>query len=271
MSQCSLVGLLALGQYLVVLIGGFDLSVAGIMALGSVLVAWIAPHSVSLAALAALATGAALGFVSGLAVTLGRVPPLIATLGVMGIARGLAFAVTEKSILVPASILAPLQASFGVLGGPTIVWILLIVVFGWYLGRTRVGRHLYAIGGNEQTARLAGIEVDRLKVFIYTLAGSLSGLAGIALVIRSSSGVPHAGANWELDTIAAIVIGGTRLFGGECNVVNAMVGVLIYQMIGNIMNLVSLNPYYQDIVKAAVIIAVVGTSVTRNCRRRASS
>ena len=104
-------------------------------------------------------------------------------------------------------------------------------------------------------------------MFIYTLAGGLSGLGGIGLVIRSSSGVPHAGANWELDTIAAIVFGGTRLFGGEGNVFNAMVGVLIYQMIGNIMNLVSLNPYYQDIVKAAVIIVVVGTSVTRNRRR----
>jgi ABC-type sugar transport system ATPase subunit/ribose/xylose/arabinose/galactoside ABC-type transport system permease subunit len=271
LSQCSLIGVLALAQYLVVLIGGFDLSVAAIMALGSVLVAWIAPHSVNLAVLAALGTGAGLGFVSGLAITVGRVPPLIATLGVMGIARGLAFAVTEKSILVPAKILAPFQVSFGVFGGPTIVWIVLTLLLGWCLARMRLGRHLYAIGGNERTARLAGIEVDRLKLFIYALAGGLSGLGGIGLVIRSSSGVPHAGANWELDTIAAIVIGGTRLFGGEGSIVNAMMGVLIYQMIGNIMNLVSLNPYYQDIVKAAVIIIVVGTSVTRTRRRRVRS
>jgi ribose transport system permease protein len=208
--------------------------------------------------------------VSGVAVTLGRVPPMIATLGIAGIARGLAFAVTEKSMLVPYKIVAPLQVSLGVFGGPTIVWMVLTLVFGWFFARTRIGRHLYAIGGNERTARLAGIEVNRLKLLIYSFAGALSGIGGIGLVIRSSSGSPQAGTNWELDTIAAIVIGGTRLFGGEGNVVNAMLGVLIYEMIDNIMNLVSLNPYYQDIVKAAVIIIVVGTSVTRGRRRRAS-
>lgn len=159
--QTALVGTLALAQYLVVLIGGFDLSVAAIMALGSVLVAWIMPTSGPLAVVVAIATGAGLGLVSGLAVTLGRVPPLIATLGVMGIARGLAFVVTEKSILVPAPILAPLKGSLGVFSGPTIVWIVLTIFLGWCLGQTRLGRHLYAIGGNERTARLAALESIR--------------------------------------------------------------------------------------------------------------
>jgi ribose/xylose/arabinose/galactoside ABC-type transport system permease subunit len=173
-------------------------------------------------------------------------------------------------MLVPYKIVSPFQASFGVFSGPTIAWVVLTLVFAWCLARTRIGRHVYPIGGNERTARLAGVEVNRLKLFVYTLAGALSGLGGIGLVIRSSSGSPQAGTNWELDTIAAIVIGGTRLFGGEGNIVNAMLGVLIYEMIDNIMNLVSLNPYYQDIVKAAVIIIVVGTSVTRTHRRRGS-
>jgi ribose transport system permease protein len=270
LSQASLIGILALAQFLVILIGGFDLSVAGVMAFGSVLTASIAPQSVPLALLVTLSAGAGLGLLSGLAVTYGRVHPMIATIGVMGIARGLAFAITEKSILVPAAIVGPYQFTVGVLSGPTIIWIVLTLMLAWFLARTRIGRHIYAVGGNERTARLAGIAVNRLKLMIYSLAGSLSGLAGIALVVRSSSGVPMGGTNWELDTIAAVVIGGTRMFGGEGNVVKAMVGVLIYLMISNIMNLVSLNPYYQDIVKAAFIVVIVGASATSMRRKRVS-
>lgn len=263
LNQASILGILALGQFLVVLVGGFDLSVAAVMALASVVFASLAPTSMALAAGAALGAGAGLGLLSGIAVTFGRVTPMIATLGVMGIARGLAFVVSEKSVLVPRELLEPMQVSAWIFSGPVLAWIALTAVLACVLSRTRFGRNLYATGGNERSARLAGIPVRRRKLAVYTLSGLLSGLAGFALVVRTSSGVPQIGAGWELDTIAAIVIGGARLFGGEGSIVGAMVGVVIYQMISNVMNLVSLDPFYQSIAKAAVIVVVVGVSVMR--------
>lgn len=272
LNQASVLGILACAQFLVVLIGGFDLSVAAVMALASVIFATLAPLSPPLAILAALAAGAALGALSGIAVTFGRVTPMIATLGVMGIARGLAFVVAEKSVSVPRAILAPAKISVWVFSLPVVIWLLIALALALVLSQTRFGRNLYAIGGNERSARLAGLPVRRRQITVYLLSGLLSGLAGIVLVARTSSGVPHVGAGWELDTIAAIVIGGARLFGGEGNILKAMVGVLIYQMVANIMNLASVDPFYQDIVKACVIIVVVGVSVHRGLasRRRPS-
>ena len=261
--QTSILGILALAQFLVVLIGGFDLSVAAIMALGSVVAVSLAPTSLALAFVAAVGAGLLVGLVNGAAVTLGRVPPLIATLAMMGVARGLAFQVTEKSLLAPEGSLYPLQGSVWVLTVPFAAWVALTAVLALALTGTRLGRHVYAIGGNERASRLAGIPVNRIKLGVYAAAGALSGLAGFAFLLRSSSGVPHLGAGWELDTIAAIVIGGTRLFGGEGSVVKAMAGVLVYQLLSNIMNLTGLDPYYQDITKAAIIVLAVGLSVLR--------
>jgi ribose/xylose/arabinose/galactoside ABC-type transport system permease subunit len=272
LNQTSIIGVLALAQFFVVLVGGFDLSVAAILALSSVIVAVLAPrYGFFAASLAAAAAGLALGAVSGLASTVGRVPPMIATLGVSGIARGLAFVVTLKSILLPAALTAGLQITLGVFTTTTLAWLALTAILAAGLALTRVGRHVYAIGGNDRAALLAGIPVVRLKIGVYALAGLLSALGGVLFVIRSSSGVPHVGAGWELETIAGIVIGGTQLNGGEGNIVKAMVGMLIYQMISNLMNLVALNPYYQDIVKAAVIVVVVGVSVLRNQRKERRS
>lgn len=267
LNQSSVLGILACAQFLVVLVGGFDLSVAAVMALSSVIFATLALVAPPLAAPAALAAGALLGGLSGIATTFGRVTPLIATLGVMGIARGLAFVVAEKSVSVPAAFLEPITFRFWILSAPVMLWFLLALVLAWFLSNSRFGRNLYAIGGNERAARLAGIKVNTSKIVAYGLSGALSAVAGIALVVRTSSGVPHVGAGWELDSIAAIVIGGARLFGGEGSILKAMVGVLIYQMIANVMNLVSLDPFYQDIVKASVIIIVVGVSVLRARRQ----
>jgi ribose/xylose/arabinose/galactoside ABC-type transport system permease subunit len=266
LNQASVLGILACAQFLVVLIGGFDLSVAAVMALASVIFAVLAPTSLPLAALASLVAGTALGTLSGIAVTFGRVPSLIATLGVMGIARGFAFVVAEKSVAVPRDLLLPFKSTLWIFSVPVLVWFVIAVMLAWVLANTRFGRNLYAIGGNERAARLAAVPVRQRQVTVYTLSGFLSALAGLALVVRTSSGVPQIGEGWELDAIAAIVIGGARLFGGEGNILRAMIGVIIYQMIANIMNLVSLDPFYQDIVKATVIVVVVGVSVLRDRR-----
>jgi ribose/xylose/arabinose/galactoside ABC-type transport system permease subunit len=184
----------------------------------------------------------------------------------MGIARGLAFSVSEKSILVDNPVVAALRSLDGFLTTPTLVWLAVTLIAAGIFATTRPALHVFAIGGGEQTARLAGVPVDRVKIGVYTLSGMLSGLAGVVLVIRSSSGVPLGGIGWELDTIAAIVIGGTNLFGGEGRLLHAMAGVLIYQMIANVMNLFGLDPFYQNIVRAGVIITAVGLSMLR--RRR---
>ncbi|MFJ5162348.1 ABC transporter permease [Pantoea sp. NPDC088449] len=263
LNQASILGILACAQFLVVLIGGFDLSVAAILALSSVIFSSVVPVSTGLGMVAGCLAGAALGLLSGLAVTWGLVPPMIATLSVMGIARGLAFVVSEKSVAVPMAKLASFKFSFSVFSLPVLTWLIAAAGLYWLLSSLRFGRNLYAIGGNERAASLAGIGVRSHKIIVYTLAGALSGLAGLMLVVRTSSGVPHVGQGWELDSIAAIVIGGARLFGGEGNILKAMMGVIIYQTIANIMNLASLDPFYQDIVKALVIIIVVGATVMR--------
>ena len=268
LNQASVLGILACAQFLVVMIGGFDLSVAAVMALSSVVFATLGPASPPLGIAASLASGAALGLLNGVAVTFGRVTPMIATLGVMGIARGFAFVVTEKSIAVPRPLLAPAKTTIWIFTTPVVIWLAIALILAWILARTRFGRNLYAIGGNERSARLAGVPVVRRQIAVYVLSGALSALAGLALVVRTSSGVPHVGAGWELDAIAAIVIGGARLFGGEGSILKAMVGVIIYQTIANIMNLASLDPFYQDIVKATVIVIVVSVSVMQGRRSR---
>ena len=266
LNQASILGILACAQFLVVLIGGFDLSVAAILALSSVIFATLIPVSIGLGMVAACLSGVALGLLSGIAVTFGRVPPMIATLSVMGIARGLAFVVSEKSVAVPMESLERFKFSYSVLSLPVLIWATVALLLYWVLSHLRIGRNIYAIGGNERSAQLAGIRVTMHKLLVYALAGGLSALAGLALVVRTSSGVPHVGQGWELDSIAAIVIGGARLFGGEGNLLKAMMGVIIYQTIANVMNLVSLDPFYQDIVKAVVIVAVVGATVMRTER-----
>lgn len=266
LSQSALLGVLATAQFLVVVSGGFDLSVAAVMALASLVFAANIGLGAGPAALLAVGAGGLCGLFNGIVIARGRVQPLIATLAMMGIARGLALSISERSILVSDPVVAALRSVTAPISVPTLVWIAVMALATLWLAVTRPARHLYAVGGNEQTARLAGVPVGQVKIGIYTASGLLSGLAGIMLVIRSSSGVPLGGMGWELDTIAAIVIGGTNLFGGEGRLLRAMMGVLIYQMIANIMNLSGVDPYYQDIVRAGVIVAAVGYAMFRQRR-----
>jgi ribose/xylose/arabinose/galactoside ABC-type transport system permease subunit len=267
LTQSAVLGILAVAQFLVVVTGGFDLSVAAVMALSSVLIARYAEAHIVLAVLGGLLAGAACGLVNGVSIVRGRVQPLIATLAMMGIARGLAFSVSEKSLLTMSPLVQRLGTMGELLTPATAIWLALALIGAAWLGWTRAGLHCYAVGGNETTARLAGVRADHLKIGIYTVAGAISALAGFALVIRSMSGVPNGGVGWELDSIAAIVIGGARLFGGEGSLLKATAGVLIYQLIANVMNLTGVDPYYQSIIRALVIVVAVGLSVLRQRRQ----
>lgn len=263
LTQSALLGILATAQFLVVVSGGFDLGVAAVMALSSLVFATTIHLGIVPAGALAIGSGVACGLFNGLVVTKGKVQPLIATLAMMGIARGLALQISEKSVLVKDPSVAALREMGGLISVPTLVWIVVFAVAAAWFALTRQARHVYAIGGNETTARLAGVNVHRVKIGVYTASGFLAGLTGVVLVIRSSSGVPLGGMGWELDSIAAIVIGGVNLFGGEGKLYRAMAGVLIYQMIANVMNLSGLDPFYQDIVRAAVIVLAVGLSILR--------
>lgn len=263
LTQSALLGILSVSQFLVVVSGGFDLSVAAVMALASVVLAHNASLGLVPAAVLAVAVGVGCGLFNGLVITVGRVQPLIATLAMMGIARGLAFSISERSVLVQDPLLDTLRAAGGFLSVPTLIWFVIVVVAAIWFRSTRQARHVYAVGGNDQVAHLAGIAVNRVKLGVYAFSGLLSGIAGVVLVIRSSSGAPLGGIGWELDSIASIVIGGTNLFGGEGQLLRATAGVLIYQMIANVMNLVGVDPYYQSIVRAGVIILAVGLSILR--------
>lgn len=264
LNQSSIYGMLAIGQFLAILSGGYDLSVAAIMALSSVIVAKFAGGNIIIVSCAAILSGVLLGLLNGLCITYGKVPSMIATLAVAGIARGLAFNFTAQAISVDHPFIKFLGGSISIFSYSTIIWIILIVLFSLFMYFSRTGNYIYAVGGNENTASLAGINTTRIKIIVYTLSGLIAGMAGILFVVRSSSGVPHVGNGWEMDTIASVVIGGSRISGGVGRVSSAMGGVLVYMLIRNALNIIGLDPFFQDIIKAIIILLAVGLSLIRS-------
>jgi ribose/xylose/arabinose/galactoside ABC-type transport system permease subunit len=256
--QAAILGILAVGQYVVIVSGGFDLSVGAVVALSTIVTASSIADIGLLSLPLAVLVGGSMGALSGLAVTVGRIPPFVATLGVLGIARGLAFTVSNQGIVInDKTILNLNEAGFGPVPLVAVIWaVVVVVVFAW-LHLTRTGTYVFAIGGNADSARLAGVPVARIQVTAYVLSGCLAGLAGILFAARSSSGSPGIGSGWELDTIAAVVIGGVSLFGGSGSLPRAMLGVLIYLMLTNIMNLANIDTYVQNVLKGALILAAV--------------
>jgi ribose/xylose/arabinose/galactoside ABC-type transport system permease subunit len=199
-----------------------------------------------------------MGLLSGLAVTVGHIPPFVATLGVLGIARGLAFTVSNQGIIITdQTILDINEGKVGPLPLVAIIWAVVVAAVWALLRLTRTGTYIFAIGGNADSARLAGVPVARIQLTAYVLSGCLAGLAGILFAARSSSGSPGIGSGWELDTIAAVVIGGVSLFGGSGSLPRAMLGVLIYLMLTNVMNLANVDTYVQNVLKGTLILAAV--------------
>jgi ribose transport system permease protein len=263
---------LSLGMTLVILAGGIDLSVGAILALSGAVAAGLlkngivlAPLEVQLqftvfgAILAGLLTGAAAGGFNGLVITRFRLPPFVATLGMFSIARGLTMLWTGGF---PITGLGPGFGFLGTgifLGMPMPVWIsgALVGVFIVLTRRTRFGRYIYAVGGNERASLLTGLPVNRIKLGVYTLGGLLAGAAGLIVTARLDSAQPNAGLGYELDSIAAVVIGGTSLSGGRGSVVGTVVGCLIIGVLNNGLFLLDVSPFWQQVVKGIVILAAV--------------
>ena len=260
--QNSMLGIVALGMTFVILTGGIDLSVGSLLAVAGVVAAYLADQGLIVALIAAVAASAFLGLINGIVIAKGRIQPFIVTLGMMIAARGLALAVTnEKSISVPASAADFTWLGQGYIGPLPVPIFILILIFaiGWLiLNYTAFGRHVFALGDNDEAARLMGLNIDRVTILVYVLSGLLSGLAGVILASRLGAGQPVAGVIWELDAIAAVVIGGTLLTGGKGSVVSTLYGVLLLGVIFNLFNLEGqISPWWQLVLRGGILLAVV--------------
>ncbi|MGR4989473.1 ribose ABC transporter permease [Vibrio rotiferianus] len=263
--QTSVNAIIAVGMTLVILTAGIDLSVGSVLALcGAFAASMIALEvPVLIAVPTALFAGAALGAISGIIIAKGKVQAFIATLVTMTLLRGVTMVYTDgRPISAGFTDTADAFAWFGTgyaLGIPVPVWLMVIVfAAAWYLlNHTRFGRYVYALGGNESATRLSGINVDRVKIGVYAICGMLAALAGIIVTSRLSSAQPTAGMGYELDAIAAVVLGGTSLMGGKGRIMGTLIGALIIGFLNNALNLLDVSSYYQMIAKAVVILLAV--------------
>lgn len=262
MRQISINGILAVGVTFVLLTGGVDLSLGSVLALAGVVAAHCAhPGEWPLAVpvLAGVLVGGVCGGANALVVTRGRVPSFIVTLGMMTVARGLALVASGGKPISNLSRPFCFMGGGDVFGIPVPVIILACVAAIAYavLRHMRVGRHVYAVGGNEAAARASGLRVGRIKTFAYVTCGALAGLAGVVLAARITTGQPNAGMAYELDAIAAAVIGGTSLAGGVGGVGGTVLGALLMGVINNGLDLLNVPSYYQQIVKGVIIVGAV--------------
>lgn len=260
--QISINGILAVGVTYVLLTGGVDLSLGSMVALTGVIAAMFAhpqqyPFVVPI--LIGIVAGAAGGAINGLLVTRGRIAPFVVTLGMMTSARGLALLLSGGRPVSNLSTTFTRIGSGDFLGIPTPTWVLLAVavVSHIFLRNMRMGRHVYAVGGNENAARASGVGVNGVKMACYTICGAMAGLAGVVLASRITTGQPNAGIGYELDAIAAVVIGGTSLNGGTGGVSGTILGALLIGVINNGLDLLNVSSYYQQVIKGVIIVGAV--------------
>ena len=259
--QSAIIAIIAVGQTMVILTSGIDLSVGSIVGavgigIGLLMVAGLPiPLAVGLGVL----MGAIFGLINGLIITYGRVPAFITTLGMMGMARGFGLALNEGKPVagLPQSFESIASASLG--GIPSFVFYTLIiyVIMFVILERTKFGRHIYAIGGNRDAARLSGVKVRVVETIVYLFSGMFAGLGSVLLTARLNYATPVAGNGYELDTIAAVVIGGTALSGGQGRIVGTLVGALMLGILRNGLTIVNVSSFFQQIIIGAVIIIAV--------------
>ncbi|OWV73136.1 sugar ABC transporter permease [Rhizobium sp. R634] len=261
--QSSINGILAIGVTFVILTKGIDLSVGSVMALAGMIAASLVTETneqfVLFGIFAGLAAGAGLGLVNGVLVAAVKVPPFVVTLGMLSVARGLTLIFSEGRPI------PNLSDPFKWIGSGQIMYIpvpivILFVVFliGWtVLNYTTFGRYVYAVGGNEKAARTSGISTKVIVGATYLISGLLAGLAGLVLTARTTAALPQAGIGYELDAIAAVVIGGTSLAGGRGSLLGTLIGALIIGTINNGMDLMGVSSYYQQVLKGTIIVVAV--------------
>lgn len=277
--QASFNGLIAFGMTCVILSDGIDLSVGSTFALSAIICAEMLINGVPsiIAVAAALVAGTLLGMISGILVTKGRLQPFIATLITMTAYRGIAMIITDgKPISKLAASIESKSGSFffKALGKgniefgpadkpwfaipiPVIILVVALVIFWFILHKTTFGRRVYATGSNEKCAKLVGVNTVKTKISVYAISGFLSALAGLIMISRLDSAQPTLGSGYELDAIAAVALGGTSMSGGRGKIIGTFAGVLIIAVLNNGMNILGVNSYYQDVIKAIVILVAV--------------
>lgn len=269
LTQVSINALLAFGVTFVIITGGIDLSLGSVLAVSGVIAAMFAhpdTYPVIVPILLGLLTGAAFGLFNGAIITKSKVPPFIVTLGTMTIARGAAL------ILSNGRPVSNLSDSFNFIGGgqiagipfPIIILIVAFIICSLILNKTIWGRYMYAVGGNETAAKASGINVKKVKMMVYVLCGILTAIGGILLTSRITTGQPNSGLGFELDAIAAAIIGGTSTAGGKGTIAGTLLGALIIGVISNGLDLLNVSSYYQQLAMGIIIIAAVILDSTNN-------
>lgn len=270
--QISINMIIAIGMTYVIISGGIDLSVGSILAVVSVVVASLMKNyglDMYTSILAGLVLGGLMGLINGVVISNFKIPPFIATLGMMTIARGIAFVYTD------AYPISGFSGSFTYIGQgkalgipvPIIITIIAVLIGIFILKNTIIGNHIFGLGNNEESARLAGISIKKTQLFIYTFCGVMTAISAIIVTSRLDSGQPNIGTSYELDAIAAVVLGGTSLSGGKGSIIGTVLGALIIGVLNNGMNLLNVSPYYQLIVKGLVILLAVGMNTMRERRK----
>ncbi len=269
--QTSIIGIVALGMTFVIISGGIDLSVGAVVGLSGMVAAMVMASGagVPLAMLAAVGVSAAVGAVNGAVIFYGKVPPFIATLGTMTVARGIIMLISGAAMVagLPRSFTAFSQAEYLGIPSMIVVWAVIAVIAFVITRWTEFGRNVYTIGSNLEAARLSGIDVGRTTIAVYVLCPVFAGVAGILFTSRIANGVPTAGQGYELEAIAAAVIGGASLSGAEGSILGTVIGAVIMQLLRNGGNLLSINPFILEILIGSLIVVTVMLDQRNKARR----
>lgn len=273
LKQVSITGIISIGMSFVIITGGIDLSVGSVAGVSSVTAAMLmmAGLPIWLSCFITLVIAVAYGMISGVLISRLKMPPLIATLGMMTALRGVAFIITDGLPVFGFNSAYSNFAKGTVFAIPYMVLLLLFIfiIAKFILNNTTFGRYVYGIGGNAEATRLSGINTSKLIIFVYTLNGFLAGIAGLVLLSRTNSGQPSAGQNYEMDAITAVVLGGVSLSGGEGKLSLVMVGVLIMGILSTGMLMCNINDYVQQLVKGLVLLgAVAFSSISHNLKTK---
>lgn len=257
--QSSMIGCLALGATLIIISSGIDLSSGAMLAVASIVVAKTQIYGIFVSCSLAILSCLLLGSVNGLLVSKGKVPPFITTLGMMGIAKGIALVISNGQIISGVTVSFKKIASESILGIPIpiLIFIALALLTWIYLQKTIWGAELFAVGGNIKAAKLSGIDADRVLFSVYVLGGFFAAIAGIIYTSRITVGQPSAGNGYEMFAIAAAVIGGANLNGGAGNIFGTIIGVLIFGVLSNFLNLTGISPFVRDAIQGLLILGAV--------------
>ncbi|KEY60224.1 ABC transporter permease [Serratia sp. DD3] len=271
--QTSVIGIMAIGVTYVIITSGIDLSLGSVVAFAGVVVGLCASFSMPLivCVIAGMLAGGLCGCVNGLLVTRGNIPPFIATLGLMMSVRGINMVMTDGRAIYfsdyPTFKLLAQGRLFDVLPYPVFYLVIIALIAAYILKKTVIGRYVYAVGSNEVAAHLSGIKVQRVKVFVYAFCGLLTGIAGVILASRLNSGQPTVGVGYELEAIAAVVIGGTSLMGGVGTIGGTIIGAFIMSVLKNGLNLMGVSQFWQMVAMGIVVVAAVYLDTLRKKMR----